>query len=138
MAISAKKWQEFLVEFASSARMRHSAARVGLDSREIYSHLDKHEEELEDFERAKSQGIDAAEELIFDRGFIGKEIVNIVGGKRVVTRSEVSDALAMFWMKGNRPEKYRDGGADTPKDPLCKMSNEALEELITQKLASRK
>jgi len=138
MAISSEKWQEFLVEFAASARIRHSAALVGLSAREIYSHLDKHDEDIDDFERAKSQGIDAAEELIFDRGFIGTEIVNMVGGKKVITRSEVSDALAMFWMKGNRPEKYRDGGADTSKDPLCKMSNEALEELITQKLASRK
>jgi hypothetical protein len=60
------------------------------------------------WDKAKDQGIEALEDEAMRRAFDGvdKPIVHL--GHVTGTMKEYSDTLAIFLLKGARPEKYRD------------------------------
>lgn len=62
----------------------------------------------EAFNRAREIAGDIAEGEIYRRAFLGFDHPVIYGGKITTTYKEFSDILAMFYLKGLKPERYRE------------------------------
>ena len=63
------------------------------------------------FEQARQIAGDKAEEEVYRRAFEGFDHPVIYEGKITTTYKAYSDNLAMFFLKGLRPERYRDNQA---------------------------
>jgi len=61
-----------------------------------------------DWERAKAAGLDALEDEATRRAFEGNDKPVYQQGQNVGTIREYSDTLAIFLLKGGKPEKYKD------------------------------
>ena len=61
-----------------------------------------------EWERAKAIGLDALEDEALRRAFEGVEVPVLHKGQTVATVRNYSDTLAIFLLKGGKPEKYRE------------------------------
>lgn len=61
-----------------------------------------------DFEVAAQKGLDAMEDEARRRAFDGVAKPVYQGGRKVGVVQEFSDTLAIFLLKGGKPDKYRD------------------------------
>ena len=63
---------------------------------------------VEAFNRAREISGDIAEGEIYRRAILGFDHPVIYEGKITTTYKDYSDILAMFWLKGLKPERYRE------------------------------
>jgi hypothetical protein len=101
----------FLRAFAETGRTTTAAeiAKVHRDSH--YYWLRSDENYAAAFEQARQMAGDKAEDEIYRRGIEGFDHPVIYEGEITTTYKAYSDNLAMFFMKGLRPERYRDNQA---------------------------
>ena len=77
--------------------------------RSHYNWLDADKEYAESFERAKAMVADYAEDSVYERAFEGYDRqLTYKGRKTGDVIKERSDLLSIFWLKGAKPQKYRD------------------------------
>jgi hypothetical protein len=70
------------------------------------------------FEQAKQIAADHFEDEIYRRGFEGYDHPVIYQGKITANYTEYSDTLAIFALKGMRPENYRDSASIATIGPV--------------------
>jgi hypothetical protein len=103
------KKRSWLTAIALCGRMREAERLTGVDRRFHYLWRDKDPEYMPAFEHARSIACDEAEDEIFRRGISGIDHPLSFKGKLTGdVIKQYSDLLAIFWMKGARPEKYRE------------------------------
>jgi hypothetical protein len=104
-----RKKRKFLAAYAICGQLRETARITGIDTRFHYMWKEKDPNYLPAFEEAKAICADHTEDEIFRRGIAGIDHPLSFKGKLTGdTIKQYSDLLAIFWMKGNRPEKYRE------------------------------
>ena len=88
------------------------AEAAGIDRDYHYYWLKSDENYRLAFEQARKMAGDRAEDEVYRRGIEGFDHPVIYGGKITGTYKAYSDNLAMFFLKGLRPERYRDNQAE--------------------------
>ena len=108
--ISNPKKRAFLAAFASCGHVVDAAKLAGISWTSHYNWLkeDDNVSYTEAFNRAREIAGDIAEGEIYRRAFLGFDHPVIYEGKITTTYKNYSDNLAMFWLKGLKPERYRD------------------------------
>ena len=81
---------------------------AGMDWRMHYNWIDADKEYAESFARAKEMAADHGEDIVYERAFTGYDKPVTYEGEITATYKQPSDLLAMFWLKGARPDKYRE------------------------------
>ena len=101
----------FLRAFAETGRTTTAAeiAKVHRDSHYYWMRSD--ENYAAAFEQARQMAGDKAEDEVYRRGIEGFDHPIIYEGKITGSYKAYSDNLAMFFLKGLRPERYRDNQA---------------------------
>lgn len=105
--ITPQKKAEFLADFAVSGNVTFSAKKVGMNRLTIYQWINNDPNFASAFDNAKEEALDLLEKEIQRRGFEGneREYYDKEGNVKSIVK-EYSDTLAIFFLKGNRPEKY--------------------------------
>ncbi len=106
--IKARYQLEFMRHYANSANITLSARHIGVTRRTIYDWMAADPVFKAAIENGKEEGIDLLEAEIKRRGYDGYEQERVTTKGEVVAVKQYSDNLAMFLLKGERPEKYRD------------------------------
>ena len=88
------------------------AEAAGIDRDYHYYWLKSDENYRLAFEQARKMAGDRAEDEVYRRGIEGFDHPVIYEGKITGTYKAYSDNLAMFFLKGLRPERYRDNQAE--------------------------
>ena len=88
------------------------AEAAGIDRDYHYYWLKSDENYRLAFEQARQMAGDKAEDEVVRRGIEGFDHPIIYEGKITGTYKAYSDNLAMFFLKGLRPERYRDNQAE--------------------------
>lgn len=102
------KKRRMLAAYVEVGRLRRAAQLAGIDWKTHYNWMDADKEYAETFERAKEMAADHAEDVIHERAFVGYDKPVTYEGQITATYKQPSDLLSMFWLKGARPEKYRE------------------------------
>ena len=106
--ITNNQWDKFLDNVAATANISLSAEMAGFKRTAFYERKAIDEDFARRFELAYEQGIDALEEEALRRAFKGIDDPVFYKGDVVGHIKKYSDSLAMFMLKGAKPEKYRD------------------------------
>lgn len=93
-----------------------AARKAGMGLRTVYDHRQNDEVFRQAEEDAMYAFLDHVESQVWERAVSGwDEVTTYENGndegvaiKQTVTRRKVSDTLAIFMLKGHRPQKYRD------------------------------
>jgi hypothetical protein len=85
-----------------------SAAAAGIHRMTAYAHRKTDPEFAQAWEDGKEMALDRMEEEALRRGYEGVDEPVFFQGKQVSTIRKYSDTLLIFYLKGNRPEKYRE------------------------------
>jgi hypothetical protein len=101
----------FLRALSVCGKIGEAAEKAGMHRDMHYYWLKTDEKYVEAFEEARQMAGDLAEDEVWRRGFDGFDHPVIYEGKITTTYKAYSDNLAMFSLKGLRPEKYRDNQA---------------------------
>ena len=97
----------YLAAFAQTGRYGE-AAKLAKVSRYMHYLWMREEAYAQAFEIARQIAGDNAEDEVYRRGYAGFDHPVIYEGKITGSYKAYSDNLAMFFLKGLRPEKYRD------------------------------
>ncbi|SRR5713226_9681044 len=104
----------FLRAYSELGRIGKAAEAIGMN-RDMHYHWLKDEAYAEAFKKAQLMAGNNAEDEVYRRAFDGRDKPLVYEGKiskdedgNPVTVKEHSDLLAMFFLKGIFPEKYRD------------------------------
>jgi hypothetical protein len=108
--ISNPKRRAFLAAFASCGHVVAAAKEAGISWTSHYNWLKAEDSAAytEAFNRAREIAGDIAEGEIYRRAFLGYDHPVIHQGAITTTYKDYSDMLAMFWLKGLKPERYRE------------------------------
>lgn len=106
--ISNPKKRRFLAAFARCGCIVQAAKDAGIHFTSHYNWLKNDPDYTEAFNRARGIAGDIAEGEIYRRAFLGFDHPVIYEGKITTTYKDFSDTLAMFWLKGLKPERYRE------------------------------
>jgi hypothetical protein len=108
--ISNPKKRAFLAAFASCGHVVDAAKAAGISWTSHYNWLKAEDNAAytEAFNRAREIAGDIAEGEIYRRGFLGYDHPVIHQGEITTTYKDYSDTLAIFWLKGLKPERYRE------------------------------
>lgn len=106
--ISNPKKRRFLAAFARCGCVVQAATDAGIHFTSHYNWLKNDPDYSEAFNRAREIAGDIAEGEIYRRAFLGFDHPVIYEGKITTTYKDFSDTLAMFWLKGLKPERYRE------------------------------
>ena len=100
---------EFLEHFKDTGNVTVSARAIGTARQNVYVWINEDPDFAKSFENAKEEALDLLEKEIQRRGFEGdeKQYFDKEGNVSSIQR-QYSDTLAIFFMKGNRPDKYKD------------------------------
>nr|DAO72419.1 MAG TPA: Terminase small subunit [Caudoviricetes sp.] len=93
---------------ASGGNVTRACEAVGISRMTAYRWREEDAEFAAEWERAKAIGLDALEDEALRRAFEGVEVPVLHRGKTVATVRNYSDTLAIFLLKGGKPEKYRE------------------------------
>jgi len=93
---------------ASGGNITRGCEAVGLDRVTVYRWRADNEEFARLWDEAKAIGIEALEDEATRRAFEGSEKPVFYMGDECGTIREYSDTLAIFLLKGAKPERYRD------------------------------
>ncbi len=110
---AARLKRAFLVEFARTGNLGHSAATVGILSRQtVYAWLEHDEEFSQAYANAEIEATEALEREALRRAVEGTPYrrTSYYRGKVVGTdeKTEYSDTLLMLLLRARAPEKYRE------------------------------
>ena len=116
--ISHANKRKFLMAYALTGRLVEAERLSGIDRRNHSNWKRDDPEYVLATEHARQYAADTAEDEVFRRGILGFNKPLSYEGKLTgdVVR-EFSDNLAMFWLKGARPERYRERYDDSGKGP---------------------
>ena len=103
--------RKFLRAFATIGMVGKAAEAAGIDRDYHYYWLKSDESYRIAFEQARQMADDKAEDEVVRRGIEGFDHPIIYEGKITGSYKAYSDNLAMFYLKGLRPERYRDNQA---------------------------
>jgi hypothetical protein len=101
----------FLRAFCHVGRVTKAAELAGIHSDSHYYWLKNDESYAQAFELARQMSGDRAEDEVYRRAFEGFDHPVIYEGEITTTYKAYSDNLAMFFLKGLRPDRYRDNQA---------------------------
>ncbi len=133
------KRRAYLVAYSITASFDQAAKAAGVDRKTGYNwrhdQQDSNKPFLAAMETGRALACEAMEAEIKRRGFSGVEEPVYQGGKLVGTKRKFSDVLAIFYLKGAMPDKYREqhehvgaGGGPIQLAPvdLSRLSEEEL------------
>jgi len=108
--ISNVKKRGFLAAFAQCGSVSKAAEEAKIHWSTHYKWLKEEDNAAytEAFNRARDMAGDIAEGEIYRRAFLGFNHPVIYEGKITTSYKDFSDTLAMFWLKGLKPERYRE------------------------------
>jgi hypothetical protein len=108
--ISNPKKRRFLAAFAQCGSVTDAAKQAEIHFTSHYKWLkeDDNAAYTEAFNRAREIAGDFAEGEIYRRAFLGFDHPVIYEGQITTTYKDYADTLAMFWLKGLKPERYRE------------------------------
>jgi hypothetical protein len=108
--ISNPKKRRFLAAFAQCGSVGTAAKQAKVHWSTHYKWLREEDNVAytEAFNRARDIAGDLAEGEIYRRAFLGFDHPVIYEGEITDNYKSYSDNLAMFWLKGLKPERYRD------------------------------
>lgn len=106
--VAHKKKREFLTALAIIGTFIGAAKETGISVRMHYWWMEHHPEYPALVEKARSIAADNAEDEVFRRAFQGYDHPVIHKGQITGSYKSYSDLLAMFYLKGQRPDKYRE------------------------------
>ena len=146
-----ENWDLFLAHLAgkkvgdkrgeiTAANLTRSAQASGMERSTVYDKRRNDPEFEARFQQAYQDGYDVLEEMAQARAFDGFQKVTKDGkGNIIKTEDTFSDTLAVFLMKGNKAEKFRDRVETidaTPSGPsrLSKLTDAELEEELKRRL----
>ena len=107
-AIYNPKKRAFLVAFVETGGIRRTSALSKVEWRNHYNWLEADEAYRTAFDKARQLAGDFAEDEIYRRAFLGFDHPVVYEGRITTTYKEFSDNLAMFYLKGLKPERYRE------------------------------
>ena len=93
---------------ASGGSVTRACEAVDIARMTAYRWRDEDPAFAADWDRAKAAGLDALEDEALRRAFEGYDKPIVHQGVITDTVREYSDTLAIFLLKGGKPEKYRD------------------------------
>jgi hypothetical protein len=102
------KKRAFLAAFATAGGIRRASKLSKVDWRSHYHWLEADEDYKAAFEKARQLAGDFAEEEVYRRAFLGFDHPVTHQGEITTTYKDYSDTLAIFFLKGLKPERYRD------------------------------
>ena len=111
------KKRAFLAVFCQYGRIVKSARDAGIHWTSHYHWLKRDKVYASAFDAAKQIAADHFEDEIYRRGFEGYERPVTYQGEITGHYTDYSDTLAIFALKGLRPEKYRDNAPIAPVGP---------------------
>ena len=100
--------RKFLRAFAQIGMVGKAAEAAGIDRDYHYYWLKSDESYRQAYEQSRQMAGDRAEDEVVRRGIEGFDHPIIYEGKITGSYKAYSDNLAMFFLKGLRPECYRD------------------------------
>lgn len=108
--ITPDEWDQFFeAVITSGGNVSRACERVKISRVRIYEKRDSDPEFAARLELAKERGVDVLEDEAVRRAFEGvEEPVGFFQGVSYEVRTNYSDALIQFLLKGNRPNKYRE------------------------------
>jgi hypothetical protein len=106
--IRRREQRAFLAGFLQTGRITKAAELAGIHYTTHFNWMKRSKAYAEAFEEAKRIAGDLAEDEIYRRAFEGYDHPVTYKGKIKAHYKAFSDILAMFFLKGLRPEKYRD------------------------------
>lgn len=103
------EWKPLFLEYLSeTANITRSARRAGVSRQAAYKEREKSETFRSAWDDAMEQAIDALEEEARRRAYEGVDKPVYQGGELVGYMRQYSDTLAIFLLKGRRPEVFGD------------------------------
>ena len=108
--ISNPKKRAFLAAFATCGHVVDASKKARVSWTSHYNWLKDNESTayIEAFNHAREIAGDIAEGEIYRRAFLGFDHPVIYEGQITTTYKTYSDSLAMFFLKGLKPERYRE------------------------------
>jgi len=108
--ISNPKKRRFLAAFAQCGSVTEAAKLAEIHFTSHYKWLKEENNAAytEAFNRARDIAGDIAKGEVYRRAFLGFDHPVTYEGKITTTYKDYSDTLAMFWLKGLKPECYRE------------------------------
>ena len=106
--ITPKKKEEFIGDFRTTGNITKSARNLGLTRQAIYQWMEKDEAFKEAVDNAAEEALDLMEAECKRRAEEGCDRPVFYQGNECGAIREYSDTLMMFFLKGNRPDKYKD------------------------------
>jgi len=112
-----KKREAFLTELSSTnGNVSQACAAAGISRTAAYAWRTKDEDFATAWDDTVEASTEALEQEIYRRAHQGVDKPVFYQGAECGTVREYSDTLAMFILKGRRPEKYRERTEITGKD----------------------
>lgn len=108
MEFTQKRKDKFIAEISKRGIVSHACIAAGINRSTAYDHRRHDPEFARRWEEAIDNAMDNLEGEIYGRACHGREKPVFQGGELVGHVTEYSDVLAMFILKANRPEKYRE------------------------------
>lgn len=106
--LTRSKQKKFLKALAETANVSAACKAIDFSRSSIYDRKKADKEFSARWDEAVDIAIDKLELEVRRRALHGTRKGVYYKGQRVATEREYSDALAMFILKGHRPEKYRE------------------------------
>ena len=108
--ITPDEWDQFFEAIVTSGgNVSRACERVRITRNTVYDKRDADPVFAARLEQARERGIDTLEDEAVRRAFEGvEEPVGFFQGVSYEVRTNYSDALIQFLLKGNRPNKYRE------------------------------
>ena len=129
--IPAEEWDQFFEAVISSGgNVSRACERMRVSRVTVYDRRDSDPEFAARLEQARDRGTDALEDEALRRAFEGvEEPVGFFQGVSYETRTNYSDALIQFLLKGNRPNKFRERISTDNINLNAEVSGDKYEEL---------
>lgn len=103
-----KKREKFLEALRNSANVTLAAREAGIGRSSAFEWREADSAFAKDWDDALQEGLDLLEGEVKRRAFDGVKKPIFYKGAEVSTVQEYSDTLAMFYLKGYRPDRFRD------------------------------
>lgn len=106
--LTPKKKSEFLEHFKNTGNVTVSSRAVGIARQTVYEWINIDANFASDFDNAKEEALDIMEAECRRRAEVGSLKPVFHQGEVCGEIREYSDTLMIFFLKGNRPSKYKD------------------------------
>ena len=122
----------FLRVLARRGNVSDACRQANIERQTAYDRREAYPEFAQLWEEALKQASDSLEEEAWERATLGTDKPIFYKGEQVGAVTEYSDALLMFLLKGNKPEKFKERAditsGDKPLAPVAivKMDIDAL------------